>query len=70
MKRNDLIREITRAASARGLTFDLVRSDGNHDVYRCGTAQTSIPRHRELGPKLTFEIKKDMEPALGPRWWR
>lgn len=70
MKRDELIREIRKAAKAKGLDFELIRSGGAHDVFRCGTKQVSIPRHREIGPKMAFEIRAQLEPVLGKRWWR
>lgn len=69
MKRDELIKEVRRAAKAAGLEFVSVRNVGPHEVFRCGTVQTMIPRHREIGPKMAFEIRKDLEPALGKRWW-
>jgi hypothetical protein len=69
VKRAALLREIQQAAKARGMTFELLRSRGPHDVYRLGKTLTSIPRHREVGPKMAFEIRKQLQPELGERWW-
>lgn len=70
MKRTDLIREIRQAAKGRGLRFESVRDTGRHEVFECGTVRVAIPRHRDIGPKLAFEIRAELEPALGFRWWR
>jgi hypothetical protein len=71
MKTAQTIRDIGKAARARGITFEVVRSSGKHDIWRLGaTVQIPIPRHAEIGPKMEFEIRKQCEPELGPRWWR
>jgi hypothetical protein len=70
VRRTELLREIQRAAKIQGLTFELLRSRGPHDVYRLGQTLVAIPRHREIGPKMAFEIRKQLEPELGLRWWR
>lgn len=70
MRTNELVREVKRAARGKGLDFTLVRRGAEHEVWRCGEVQTYIPRHREVGPKLAFEIRRQLEPALGKDWWR
>jgi hypothetical protein len=70
MKRNALIRDIRKAAKKRGLAFEVVREGAEHTIFRCGLVQVPVPRHRELGPKMEFEIRVQLEPALGHRWWR
>lgn len=70
MKQVQLIREIREAAKAKGLEMVFVRQGGNHEIWRVGIVQTAIPRHGEIGPKLEFEIRAQLEPALGKRWWR
>ena len=69
VKRVDLIREIRAAARAKGLTFELERRTGLHDVYRLDRLIIPIPRHRDIGAKVSFEIRKECEPKLGRRWW-
>jgi hypothetical protein len=70
VKRGQLIREIRRAADAKGLTFALTRSTGKHDIYELDGLRIPIPRHREIGPKMTFELFAQAEAKLGERWWR
>lgn len=71
MKRNDLIKEIREAADAKGIAWRLDRSTGKHDVWLLGDRVTvPVPRHKDIGPKMAFEIRKQCEPELGPRWWR
>ncbi len=52
MKRTDLLKRIKRAAEANEVDFRLVREGGKHSIYRYGTDQVTIPRHREI-PELT-----------------
>lgn len=70
MKTRELVREVREAAKAAGKSFDLVRTTGPHDVYRCGATTVAVPRHKEIGPKMAFEIRKELEPELGERWWK
>ncbi len=58
------------AATGRGLELVLVREGAAHSLFRCGSVLVAIPRHREIGPKMVFELCKELEPALGERWWR
>ena len=52
------------------LRLELVREGSAHQIFRCGTVQIAVPRHRELGPKVALEIRVQLEPVLGKRWWR
>lgn len=70
MKRTSLIKEIRQAAKAAGVPFELERQGASHELWRCGTVRTAIPRHGEIGPKMAFEIRRQLEPALGKNWWR
>lgn len=70
MKRDELLREISKAAKKAGVQWVVVREGAAHTLYRCGDVQVAIPRHREIGPKMAFEIRAQLEPALGRRWWR
>ena len=70
MKCDKLIREIHGAARAKGVDVAVLREGAAHQIFRCGVVLVPIPRHRELGLKLAFEIRKSLEPALGTKWWR
>ncbi|GAB3810808.1 type II toxin-antitoxin system HicA family toxin [Micromonospora zhanjiangensis] len=48
MKRVDLLIRISKAAADAGVSFRLVREGGGHSVYRYGTQNVVIPRHREI----------------------
>lgn len=68
-KRADLIRDIRKAARQAGKDFD-AGSGSRHDWVRVGETTVAIPRHKVIGPKVAFEIRKALEPELGKRWWR
>jgi hypothetical protein len=70
MKRDQLFREIRRAVKVAGIGLELVREGSAHQIFRCGTVQIAVPRHRELGQKVALEIRGQLEPVLGKRWWR
>lgn len=70
MRRGDLIREIRREAKRNGLSFELIRSTGGHDVFSLDGLVIPLPRHREIGSGLTEDIRKQCEPKLGKGWWR
>ncbi len=57
MKREHLIKTITRAAKAQGTTFKLIRQ-GKHEVWHFGTKPVIIPRHKEIGEQLARKIIK------------
>jgi hypothetical protein len=69
VKRRDLIRQITKAAKAKGMRFEPVRSR-KHDAFSLDGLIIPIPRHREIGEGLASDIRKECEPKLGRRWWR
>ena len=48
MKRAELLKRLRETAQANGLELVHVREGGNHTVYRIGTYQFPIPRHREI----------------------
>ena len=53
MKQRELIKLLKKA----GFEFD--RNGGNHDIYKRGNDEESIPRHREINEKLAkYIIKK------------
>jgi len=69
MKRNALVRQIAKAAKARGLRFEESRSR-KHDIFDLDGLKLPIPQHKEIGEGLTDRIRKECEPKLGRRWWR
>lgn len=70
MKRDELIRKIRKAASKEGVTFDLEREGAKHSIFRCGSQQVSIPRHREINEITARSIMADLQDQLGSGWWK
>jgi hypothetical protein len=48
VKRTDLLRKIGKAAADVGTTLEFVREGGSHSIFRFGSQQVVIPRHREI----------------------
>jgi hypothetical protein len=69
MNRGDVIKRITKAAKAAGLTFELRREGANHAIYSLGGLMIPIPRH-DIDNRLVEQIYKECEPKLGRRWWK
>lgn len=70
MGRNELLRRIRRAAADKDVGFELVREGGNHSIYRCGSQNVVIPRHREINELTARSIMRDLDDELGEDWWR
>jgi len=60
LKRTDLVRRIAKAAAARGIEFVLVREGGGHSIYRYGSQNVVIPRHREINEMTARGILRDV----------
>jgi len=56
----------------RSFGCELVRTGkGSHQVWRCGTCQTTIPMHSGDIPVGTLRaIQRQLEPCLGKDWWK
>jgi hypothetical protein len=65
MKRTDLIKQIARAAKADGVEFELLRTQGIHDIYTLDGARLSIPRHREIAEGTAEGIRSKRAPSSG-----
>ena len=50
--------------------MEFVRHGSRHDIWRVGSLQFSVPRHRELGERLARAIRESLEAELGEGWWR
>ena len=62
MKRTALIKQISDAAKASGLTWTQVASKANHEKWRLGTSvQLSIPRHGEINEITAEAILRSTE---------
>jgi mRNA interferase HicA len=69
MKRGDVIRKIRKAAKAQGVNCELVELT-RHTGIHCGDVRTTIGRHNEIPDHMAETIFKQLEPALGNRWWK
>jgi mRNA interferase HicA len=70
MRRNDLLRRIENAARTRGVALVLVREGGDHEIWRCGGRQISLPRHREINEMTALAIFRLLQSELGEEWWK
>ena len=60
MKRAELLKTIRKAAKVGGVEFVLVREGSEHSIYRYGSQQVVVPRHRELNEITARAILKDL----------
>jgi mRNA interferase HicA len=47
-----------------------VREGSKHTIYRCGSQQIVVPRHREINEITALGIMVDLEDELGKGWWK
>lgn len=69
MKRSELEKRIRRAAKQVGVEYEIYELT-RHRGVRVGQTATTIPRHAEIPDRLAETIFKQLQPALGERWWR
>ncbi len=50
MKQRDLVKKLEKAG------FKLTRHGGDHDIYKRGSDEEQIPRHREIDERLARAI--------------
>jgi mRNA interferase HicA len=70
MKRRELLRRLADAAGEAGLAWELVRQGSSHELWRCGGALVTVPRHREINDLTALGICRALETELGEGWWR
>ena len=70
MKRVDLIKKISAAATAAEKEFVLLREGESHSIFRCGAQRIVIPRHREINELTARGIMRDLDDELGQDWWK
>jgi mRNA interferase HicA len=70
MKRRDLLRLIATGARGGGIPWRFVRQGTDHEVWRCGAVQITVPRHREVDEMTSRQIMRRLESELGRDWWR
>lgn len=69
MKRTEMLKRIRRAAKDHGVQvreYEL----RNHSGLQCGETAVTVPRHSEIPDGMAETIFKQLEPALGRRWWK
>jgi hypothetical protein len=70
MRRRELLRRIGERARSRQVPWALMRQGADHEVWRCGEVQVTIPRHAEVNEVTAVAICRALEAALGEGWWR
>jgi mRNA interferase HicA len=70
MKRDELLRRIATRARMQGIDWRLDRQRANHEIWRCGVLEVSVPRHREINEVTAIGICRSLEATLGKGWWR
>lgn len=70
MRRTDLLRRVARQSRAGNVDWQVVRQGRQHEIWRCGDTQISVPRHREINNYTAEAIMKDLEREFGEEWWR
>lgn len=60
---------MSTGAKQSGLPWVMIREGGSHSIFTLGDQRVPIPRHREISDVLAREIMKELEEALGERWW-
>ena len=69
-KRRDILKKITEAAKAKGVTFEFARKGGNHDIYKLDGAPIPVGRHRDFEESYAVMLYKECECKLGKGWWK
>jgi hypothetical protein len=70
VRQSELKRRIAEAAADRAVIWMMVRQGKRHEVWACGSARVTIPRHREVNEYTAQGIFRDLEVVLGEDWWR
>lgn len=69
MKRRAVIKKIESEAKLQGVSF-VLRERTNHTGIEVGHIKTVIGRHIEIDERSKISLFKQLQPALGKRWWR
>jgi mRNA interferase HicA len=60
VKRADLINKIGKAAAEAGVTFERIREGGSHTIYRYGSQNVVMPRHKEINELTARSILRTL----------
>jgi len=66
-----VVKELPRAELVKLLRRDgdvKVRETGSHEIWRVGTCQTAVPKHRTIAPGTLRKIREHLAPCLGEDW--
>ena len=69
-QRREIIKRISKAAKAKGMSFDMKREGAKHTVFDLDGLMIPIARHNDIAEMTTQGIYKECEPKLGKGWWR
>jgi predicted RNA binding protein YcfA (HicA-like mRNA interferase family) len=48
----------------------LIRQDGDHEVWRIGEYQSYVPKHKTISAGVCRSIRDAFAPALGKDWMK
>ena len=48
----------------------LIRQDGDHEVWRVGNCHTYVPKHKTISAGVCRSIRDALAPALGEDWMK
>jgi len=65
MKREELLRNLRAMARESGCLLVLHREGASHEIWRFGSAQFSMPRHKDIKKMTAKEILKRCEEQAG-----
>jgi mRNA interferase HicA len=61
VKQRDLIKRLEAIAAAKDLSLEFIRQGGSHTIYRIGSQNVAIARHREIPEQTALRIIRDVE---------
>lgn len=70
MKRDELLRRVSKMARRQGVAWRLDRQGANHEIWQSGMTHVPIPPHAEVGNGVAETVFKELETELGKDWWR
>lgn len=60
--------QLVKLLRANGV--QLVRQDGDHEVWRVGECQKYVPKHKTISAGVCRSIRDALAPALGRDWMK
>lgn len=65
-----LVSMINKAAQASGVSLELVRQRGGHQLWICGNVEFVIVPGAEISIGVAEQVFESLESELGKGWWR